>query len=285
MKYQMLGIDLDGTLLGPDGQLSAANRAALRRAVAAGLVVVPCTGRGWRESAFLAEQLGDVAEVGVFVTGATVRRIDDGAVLHEAFFEPRLAASLVAMLDDLPDAVLLYRSCDLAGHEYLVTGEGELTDNTRWWFEQTGVSVATQPRIEAESIEHTLRVGMVAAQPVVERALRRLDNGVGDRLVPHAFPALRSPDGEEVWILEVFPPGVNKFTGLLWLARHLGLDPDRIAAIGDQVNDTPMLEGAACGIAMANAAPEARAAADHVTLSNAEDGVAHAIDRILEGRW
>ena len=285
MNYQLVGIDLDGTLLGPDGRLSEANREALRRAAAAGLRVVPCTGRAWRESARVVTPLAEIAEVGVFVTGATVRRLADGQVLDEVFFDPALAGHLVEVLADLPDAVLLYRSCDLAGHEYLVTGDGELTDNTRWWFEHTGVSVAAEPKLETAGIEHTLRVGMVAPRPVVEEAMRRLDGLMSEALVVQTFAALPSPDQQGVWILEVFPGGVDKFRGLEWVARHHGLDPSRIATIGDEVNDLPMIEQAACGIAMGNAVDEVRTAADRVTRSNEEDGVAHAIEKLLAGKW
>ena len=70
-----------------------------------------------------------------------------------------------------------------------------------------------------------------------------------------------------------------------WLAERDGVDPGRIAAIGNDINDVPMLRGAACGIAMGNAIPEARDAARRHTRANDEDGVAHALQLILSGDW
>jgi hydroxymethylpyrimidine pyrophosphatase-like HAD family hydrolase len=77
------------------------------------------------------------------------------------------------------------------------------------------------------------------------------------------------------------PPGVDKATGVAEVARPLGITDEDVVAFGDMPNDVPLLLRAGLGVAMANAHPDALAAADEVTASNADDGVA----RVLERWW
>jgi hydroxymethylpyrimidine pyrophosphatase-like HAD family hydrolase len=82
----------------------------------------------------------------------------------------------------------------------------------------------------------------------------------------------------------VMAAGVTKAAAVAWVAAHLGWDAGGILAIGDNPNDIPLLEAAALGIAMENAARVVKAAADVVTASNNEEGVALAIERYILGR-
>lgn len=285
MNYRMLGIDLDGTLLNEAGEVSAENRAALARAADAGLLCVPCTGRAWHESHFVLRGLPGL-DLGVFITGACVARVDSGDSVDLALIEPHLALRIVEVLRDEPEAVLAFRESARAGHHYLVTGHGELTENTRWWFEVTGAEVHFQRDLTPRDLHHTLRVGMVAAGDRVKGLERKVADALGDRVQVHSFAALkRENEADSVAVLEVFAAGAHKWRGLTWVARERGIEPHEIATIGDDVNDVAMLANAGCGIAMGNATTPARRAARRTTLMNGEHGVAHAIDQILTGAW
>ena len=82
--------------------------------------------------------------------------------------------------------------------------------------------------------------------------------------------------------LEVLAPGVSKAWGVARLCERLGMAASEVLAFGDAMNDAELLRWAGRGVAMANAEPEALEAADEVTLSNDEDGVAAVIERLLE---
>jgi hydroxymethylpyrimidine pyrophosphatase-like HAD family hydrolase len=82
-------------------------------------------------------------------------------------------------------------------------------------------------------------------------------------------------------LVEVVPIGVSKATGVDELARPLGITAGEVVAFGDMPNDVPMLGWAGLGVAMGNAHPDAVAAADEVTTTNSDDGVA----RVLERWW
>jgi hydroxymethylpyrimidine pyrophosphatase-like HAD family hydrolase len=285
MNYRLLGIDLDGTLLDDAGKVSRENKAALARAHDAGLMVVPCTGRAWHESNFVLRGLPGI-HLGVFITGACVANIADGQSVDLALIEPHLAHQVVGVLADEPEAVLVFRESAMAGHHYLVTGNGELTDNTRWWFEVTGAGVHFMRNPGPKDLHHTLRVGMVAPGSRIKSLERKVTEALGDRVQVHSFAALkRADESETVAVLEVFAGGAHKWRGLSWVAQQHGIEPGQVATIGDEVNDVAMLRHAGCGIAMGNAAAVAREAADRVTLPNTQHGVAHAIDRLLAGEW
>ena len=82
-------------------------------------------------------------------------------------------------------------------------------------------------------------------------------------------------------LLEFMPKGVTKAYGCQLLAEHLGITADEVMAIGDEENDLPMIEYAGLGVAMENAVPMVKAAADVVTASNTNDGVAQVVEKYV----
>ena len=82
-------------------------------------------------------------------------------------------------------------------------------------------------------------------------------------------------------LVEMSATGVTKATGLAALSERLGIAAADVLAFGDMPNDVPMLRWAGRGIAVANAHPQARAAADGYTLSNVDDGVAAYLERLV----
>ncbi len=284
MRYALLGIDLDGTLLQPDHVVAQEERDAIDAARAAGCLVVPCTGRSWQESKDPLLPIEGLEE-GVFVTGCLVQRISDGEVLHHVAMAPELAHELIQHLRSLPEAVLAFRTKHTAGHDFLVTGDGELTENTRWWFEHTGAGVKHQRHPTAEDLFDCVRVGVVSSKKNLGDSLERVRERFGGAVHAHSFGGVPKDDGDVVEILEVFPAGVSKWTGIRMIAEARGIADAEIAFIGDQINDLPALRAAGLSVAMGNAVPEAREAASRQTLDHTEHGVAHAIHRMLDGTW
>jgi len=285
MNYRLLAIDLDGTLLCPEGKVSEENLDAIANAQAAGLTVTPCTGRGWREAKHVLDQVPDLG-LGVFVTGAAVVEVESGKTRRHTEFDPAVADELVELLRHEPYAVLAYREPNRVGHEYLVTGTGEVTENSKWWFGFTGSVLHENREVTQDDLDHTLRIGMVVPGSQAQRLLDAVNEQFAGRVEAHAFAAVQSPDPDEaVHIIEVFPPGVDKWHGLSWIADQMGIGPDRVAVIGDEINDLAMLRAAGCGIAMENAVDAAKEHAAYVTKPNHDHGVAHAIDQILQGAW
>jgi hypothetical protein len=83
-------------------------------------------------------------------------------------------------------------------------------------------------------------------------------------------------------LIEAFAPQVNKWYGIAWLCRRWGIDPQRTVAVGDDVNDLAMVRSAGLGVAMKNAHPEVKRAAQRETDDNDSCGVAALIDALLD---
>ena len=290
-RYDLIALDLDGTLVAPGQRVSPAAGDAVARAAAAGLRVVPCTGRAWRESVAVLDPLPALGP-GVFSSGAVVADFRRGEVLDTAAFEPGLAAAVVDELRGLPFAVLVFQDAAAAGRDFLVAGDAPLNPGSEAWFERNALAVTRIERPTAADLAHTLRVGVVAPGPAARAAEAAVRARCGDRVNAHCLAGLAITLGENAagepepaYLLEVFRADVNKWRGLRWLAGHLGVDPARIAAVGDEVNDLAMLRHAALGVAMGQASDAVKAAADRTTRRCVDDGVAFAIDRILDGSW
>jgi len=285
MRYRLIAIDLDGTLLCPKGEVSAENRRALHTAHEAGAIIIPCTGRGWRESRSVVASIPDT-EVGVFNTGAMVVGLRDGATHNRAAFDGDLVRELIAMMASHDEAVLLYTDATQTGYEYIVTGRGEPTKITRWWFDHNALRWAVQREPDPAVMDHVVRVGSIAAADRARQVVGAIRDAFAQRVEAFSFEALQDPGATEpAHIVECFSAGVTKWRGIEFVARQHGIEPGEIAVIGDQINDLPMFERAGCAVAMGNAIDAIKGAAHYHTLTNDAHGVAHAIQKMLDGDW
>ncbi|MEM1423077.1 MAG: HAD hydrolase family protein [Planctomycetota bacterium] len=299
-RYDMLAIDLDGTLIGPEGYVRRANIDAVERARADGLEIVVCTGRGLIESGRHLSAIDartpahgrGVAPV-VCAGGAMIANAVDDSTMHRWAMRPELVERLCDHFAEHERAPLLLKDRAAAGYDYLVVDTGPLEEPSKWWFKHMGVQVRfVDSPADDEHPEHTIRVGFAAHESVMSVLGNSIIDRFGSETHTQHFAAVAgSKDGsggvkqEAIHLLEVFDPQVNKWTAIHRLALGQGIDRARIAAIGDEINDVQMLEGAQLGIAMGNAVERTKAVADVEAPSNADDGVAYAIDKILAGAW
>lgn len=300
-NYDLLAVDLDGTLLGPDGRVSPANRAAIDAARADGLEIVICTGRGLIESKHAIEAIDgthpakgrDVAPV-VCAGGAMVCDAITSRTLHRWPMRTELVSRLCDHFRALHRAPLLLKDRGAAGFDYLVITSGPIEPPTTWWFSVMDVEVKfAETLADDPHPEHTVRVGFAATASIMRDLAAGVHAKFGRETATQHFAVVSGgKDGgpfgakdESVHLLEVFDPHVSKWTAIHRLAFEQGIPRGRIAAIGDEVNDLAMIEGAALGIAMGNAIDSVKKAAQRVAKSNAEDGLAEAVGRILSGEW
>lgn len=285
-----IAIDLDGTLLSPDGTVSERNRAAVARARDAGITVLVCTGRGLAESRRALDAIGQLDPV-VVAGGSIVADPTTAATLRRATIHTDVVRAATDIFHAERAPALVLKDPAELDYDYLVLEGAEahpLDEVTRWWFREHALRVRTGAHThDDEHPEHTVRVGMCAVGPVSARAAKAAERELGPAIVMHDFAAVHPTDhgAEIVHILELFSPDATKWGGVEWICHQRNLDPARTAAIGDEINDLTMIEAAGLSVAMANARPAIKDAASHHTGSNAEDGVATAIDNILSGVW
>jgi len=292
-RYDLLALDLDGTLFHPLGRVSDVNRAAVERARAAGIQVVVATGRSHIESI---DYLDGLFPEGPMVTagGALTVEVESGRTLERRAMNTGLVREVVEHLQrEAEHDVLVLKDAHATGTEYVVVGEGKLDASTRWWFENIPVRTHWVKDLKDDPWPHeTVRIGVVTRTSRIGPLGRGVVERFGERAMIHYFGAatdsggtLHDEKGEKVHLLEVFAPETTKWTAIRALAAKRGIPAGRIAAIGDEANDLAMIRGAGLGIAMGNAAAAVKQAANQETGTNLEDGVAMAIEKILSGKW
>ena len=275
-QYRMIAIDLDGTLLSPGGRVTPRAKAAVHSALEAGLLVCFATGRNWTESRLILDAVEHYA-MAVFVGGAMVIDTHQRVTLHRTMMEPKLAAEVCGFLESAGHAVLALQDTSTAGIDYLVSGDVPLNEPTALWMEVTHAVVHRVPRLGEYAHDHTVRVGIVATLEQLALVREQMIARFGDRIVSQNL----SVPVAGIEVMEVFDPAVNKWEGVMHVARRHQIEPQQIIAIGDDVNDIPMIRNAGLGVAMGNAKPEVKAAARRVIGSNREEGLAVFLEELI----
>lgn len=294
-KYDLLALDLDGTLLDSGGILRPVTIDAVRRAQAAGIEPVICTGRGWAESKGLLDDLKGPGTA-IIADGSLTVEYPSGRILRRCVLAHSAVRRIIAFLQnwDPELAILLLKDRWATGYDYLVVGNGRLDPASEWWFSHLPVRVRSIPSADDDrNPDDTLGVRVICRCNNIAALAAAMKAQLGSEAQVLHFPVpggpldnQRSPESRVfVDLLQVFAQGADKWTALRHLAESRGIPLSRIAAIGDADNDRAMIRNAALGIAMGNAVPSIKAASDRQTKSNAEDGVAFAVRRILTGDW
>jgi hydroxymethylpyrimidine pyrophosphatase-like HAD family hydrolase len=274
-----LAIDLDGTLIGRNHKVHDRDLAAIRLARAAGLHVALATGRNAMESAGVLAAL-DLAGPGIFTSGATLADMATGQTVACSHLPYPLALEIIDFLGARGHAVLI-----LADHPqsarptYFHTDHGPPHRATVEWLLTHRMESILITDIPAEFRRHLIRLSIVVDVAGSDQLTRDITARFGPRLASYS---LLSPY-YDCQVIELFPPGTSKWSGLLRMASLLHLDPARIITIGDDLNDLPMLQNAALSFAMATAAPEVQAAAKNIAPAQPDCGVAQVIESLLRG--
>ena len=273
----MIAIDLDGTLLSPQGKVTQRVKQAVHRALDAGLLVCFATGRNFTESRSVLEDVAHY-DTAVFVGGAMVIDTAQRVTLHRMLMEPALAAEVCAEFEAAGHAALALQDTAAAGVDYLVSADIELNESTALWMKVTAAGLkAVNDLSDPRRHEHTVRVSIVASPEQIAELTRRLDSRFGGRIY---YGSVRVPS-QGVDVLEVFDPSVNKWEGIQHVAARHGIRPEQIVAIGDDVNDLHMIRSAGLGVAMGNAKPEVQAIAKRVIGSNVDEGLAEFLEELV----
>jgi hydroxymethylpyrimidine pyrophosphatase-like HAD family hydrolase len=127
-------------------------------------------------------------------------------------------------------------------------------------------------------------VGTVGTESSLRPSIELLQSDLGDRIHLQHWPAVveSKATGNAVHLLEVFQPGVDKWTMIQTILEDRSIEASQVVAIGDGLNDIAMVREAGQGIAMGQSDPRVRAVADHVVGCNASGGVAEAVDLVLD---
>lgn len=260
--------DIDGTLVRQDKSLSDGVISAVGRARTAGIAVSLISARPPSGILWIAERLELTGVVGAF-NGGTIVQLD-GAIISSDRLKPECAARALALLDH--PAVTPWLFAD--GLWYALT-----TDDVYVPRERRAANI--EPIIRGDFAGLLAHPDKIVGVSHDHTLLARLDGQIAAALGQDATVGRSQP-----YYLDITAPRANKGVGVTALAAAIGVPLANVAVLGDERNDLPMFARAGLSIAMGQGPDAVRSAADRVTLSNEEDGVAHAIDKIiLPGTW
>jgi 5-amino-6-(5-phospho-D-ribitylamino)uracil phosphatase len=276
-RYRLLAIDIDGTLVNSRDELTAATRDALIRAGSEGIQIVLATGRRYSRTLHLVEPLGICVPL-VTASGALVKDPRDHRTLYRAEFAPGVLERTLQTIVDCGFEPLVCADTYHDGFDFYLQRDKIVTPELseyarlnpgcgRLWPELT-----TAPPLEVFA---AFSMGTRQQMLGLENALRQ---AIPDKLSMHV---LRSPKYTG-FMCEVAPEGVTKWSAVRRLARQWGVSDAEICAVGDDVNDVPMIRSAGLGVAMGNASPEVKAAADRIAPCHDDDGLVCVVEWLLE---
>ena len=273
---KLLALDLDGTVLNNAKHITPVTRAALEAAIAAGVTVIPASGRPMTG---LCQEFLDIPGVEYALTsnGAAVYRLKDNQAIYTDYLDTDLAAELMEGMLDLELLATFFAD----GQGYAVEGQMSLL-----------------PRLPlSEPVKDYLRTSRILLKDPVALIRQR------GKVEKFSLNFVHGPDGQ--WVdydklkvmldrhpdlsvvsggtdnQEITSPTATKGTALLALADFLGIPREQTMACGDSENDLAMLKAAGFSVAMANCEDCIRPYVDAVTGSNEEDGVAQAIYKYI----
>lgn len=274
MGIKLIAIDMDGTLLDDEKRIPDENIKALKACMERGIEIVPATGRTRigvpRE---LREQVG--VRYAITVNGAVVADMKENRVLSTCKLSPKLAAKIMRIARDSQDEIM---------YDVYVDGLGYTIEEF-----YRNIPRYVRPEALEQLIRRSRRVVPDNIQYVEERnedadkvnmffidlkARERMRQEL--RQIPGILVSSSIPNN-----LEINAAGADKGEALLRLAEYLGIAPEDTMGIGDGENDLSMIRRSGFGVAMQNGDELVKAAADYVTITNNEAGVADAIRRFV----
>lgn len=258
--------DFDGTLANSRNEISEENIKAINGYVADGGIFAVCTGR------ILPSILPRVREIGlkgliIACQGSVIADIASGEILRNV------------KLDSARTAEICYNLENLGANVQVFTDEGFYTDipaeaeHLKLYEKITGI---TAMHTQGESVSKYVARHNISCQKVATLVAPEEQSGLFAKITEALGDRYEVTCSAKV-LIEIVPVGENKGSALKFLASHYNIPDEKVCAIGDNLNDLPMLEAAGYGVAVDNCSPLLRPKVRYFTLSNDENAVAQVI--------
>lgn len=272
MTYKLICLDMDGTLLSDDKEVSDKNKEAIKEAHDRGVKIAICTGRVFASAKYYAHLLGIKAPI-IASNGAYIREKDKDEVIYSSTLN---AEECKKILDTTKkyDFKVYFNTFDTIisskpypkGYTYL-----EMNNDVP---EDMKIRLHVNPNLEEEFIK---RNNEILKAICISKDFDSLKRAKDDVMKLNDFEVVSSLGDN----FEIMKKGISKGNAVKVLADFYGISRDEIICMGDGENDLSMIEYAGLGIAMGNAPDYVKEKADYVTDSNDKDGVAKAIEKFV----
>ncbi|MGB2080048.1 MAG: Cof-type HAD-IIB family hydrolase [Vibrio sp.] len=265
--YKLIAIDMDGTLLDPNGEITTENKHAIEQAQSQGVHVVLASGRpiDGMQAALNTLALNTDQNYVISYNGALVQNVATKKVIHQSLLTHEQVLALASRAREL----------ELDFHAFS-SELGLITPKMNPWTQhECDINNISVEVMDLHKLDHShlyLKAMIVGEEAALDAAIEVLDNEVGTEL-----NMVRTAS----FFLEFMPLNISKWTGIEALLGHLDIQPGAVMALGDQGNDHEMIKNAGLGVAMKNATLATQKIADVITESNANSGVGRAIEKYV----
>ena len=273
-QIRLIVIDIDGTLLDPQFQISHRNLAALRAAHESGIEIMLATGRRHDYAVPVVQELG--IPVWLISSNGALVRSSSGETFYADRLPVETARKLIHHMDQFrPNAVLTF---DRQEHPLILENNHTLNRSISRWIEKNSAHIRYISPLEEALTENPIQAmycGSVELMKAAQSCLAQAN-------FLDEITILRTQyDYRDLCILDILNRDCTKGHALRRWAEHYSVPREQIMAIGDNYNDLEMLEFAGLPVIMANASEELKQSGWRVTASNAESGVAAALEEVL----
>lgn len=267
MPIKLIALDLDGTLNNDHKQITPKTLAALMEVQQRGVRLALASARP-SPGLFKERDLLQMQRFGGILMSYNGGRITDaasGRVLFETAMDLQQAKEVLRQLTHLPVTPILDD-----GKQFFVTD----ADGYKVDYECRNNQMTCTQVDNLAAFLHFSPVKILMS--VLPERLKEVQKHIA-AILPEELSVVQTAP----FYLEIIPCSIHKGQGIRDICRVLDIQPSEVMAFGDAENDIPMLRQAGIGVAMGNAADAVKAAADYITLSNNEDGIAAALERLL----
>jgi Cof subfamily protein (haloacid dehalogenase superfamily) len=278
LPVRLLAVDIDGTLLNSQFHIARRDLEALRQAHASGLEVVLVTGRRHRFALPIAEQLG--FRLGLISSNGALTRSLEGDTFHRDLLPAETCRALCRTMQEFRGNMVVTFDKETKGAVVLERID-ELSKSIQRWLEKNVESIEFVVPIEDSLDSDPIQAMFCGTISRMQQALSRLESSPLAReitILRTEYPL------RDLILLDVLNRDCSKGHALERWAAYRGIPRREVMAIGDNFNDLQMLAFAGVPFIMGNACPELKARGWPVTASNDENGVALALEQVLEGK-
>lgn len=276
MKYKMIVMDMDGTLLTTDKQVTQKSRDVLRKAADMGIKLVVCTGRIFTSAWLYADLIGTMAPI-IASNGAYIREKDRDEVIYMKTLPKEYIHEVVKMVRKYDLYIHLFTYDTIFTEKLVFTSKLYDKQNESLPDDRKVKIVISDDleRIIEENHEDILKIVVGSEMDDIEK-LKSLRKEIESKIDASIFASLENN-------FEIMSKGISKGNAVKILGEMYEISPEETICIGDNENDLSMIEYAGCGVAMGNGADLLKSAADYITDTNDNDGVAKAIEKLVFG--
>jgi Cof subfamily protein (haloacid dehalogenase superfamily) len=272
-SIRLLAIDIDGTLLNPEFQISPVDMAALRRVRTQGIEVVVVTGRRHTFALPIVQQLG--FDLWVISSNGAVTRSLAGETFHRDLLPAATCLDLCTKMREFRGNTVLTFDIEAKG-AIVLEHMRELNASIQRWLEKNLQYIDFVIPIESSLTRDPVQAMFCGRNERMKLAQEALAaSGLDITVLRTEYPV------RDLSIVDVLNQGCSKGHALERWANFRGIPREQVMAIGDNYNDIEMLAFAGVPFIMGNASEELRGNGWSVTLSNEQNGVAAAIEQVL----